>query len=188
VLGALVVSVLRSTRPRHTATLEISFVNIRARPGEARAWLDTHLANFDANGYTDICVLWPFAVNSKGYPCIGIDGRSRLVTRLIVEHVIATTLDVDDLVCHTCDTPRCVNPAHFFRGDTAANAADMRAKGRGTIGERNPKARLSEVDVRAIRSTWTGRYGEIVNLARQYGVGVRTIDSVLHRRSWKSVA
>jgi hypothetical protein len=56
------------------------------------------------------------------------------------------------MVCHSCDTPLCVNPAHLFLGDAKANVADMVSKGRHVrcVGNANGASRLNTEIVRRI--------------------------------------
>jgi hypothetical protein len=160
----------------------------RARPGEARAWLEAYIANFHTAEDINACVLWPFAVNSRGYPCISVKGVSQLVTRVVMERVSGAPLSDAELMCHTCDIPRCVNPWHLYSGDDVTNTADKIERGRQAQGEGNARSRLTADDVRAIRDTATGRYGEIIGFARRYGVSIYTIKAVLTGESWASVA
>lgn len=75
------------------------------------------------------CWLWRGYVQSGGYGQIRINGKPTLIHRLswsIVNGAIPCGL----LVCHTCDTPACVNPAHLFLGTAKDNAQDCKLKGR----------------------------------------------------------
>ena len=92
----------------------------------------------------------------------------------------------DDLcVCHRCDNPACVNPAHLFLGTHGDNARDKVAKGRATAprGEANHNAKLTDDAVRAIRASSE----RIYVLARRYGVSDIIIARVRNGTGWKHV-
>jgi hypothetical protein len=102
------------------------------------------------------------------------------------------------LVCHTCDFPPCVNPAHLFLGTGRDNSQDMVAKGRhasqvdplacSPFGERHPKAKLTETVVREMRRLHTEEGWGGKRLAKRFGIEMKTAYDVIRRRSWKHVA
>lgn len=78
---------------------------------------------------TDGCWLWQGFRNHKGYGHFAIHGRDYKAHRVAFE--LATGRHPGRLlVCHSCDNPPCVNPAHLWLGTMSDNALDMHAKGR----------------------------------------------------------
>lgn len=90
--------------------------------------LETRLSRFTK--ITDSgCHLWTGA-RSRGYGVINWQGRIWVVSRLIFSRLHNIQLKTSQFICHTCDTPACINPVHLFLGDAKTNANDKLSKGR----------------------------------------------------------
>jgi hypothetical protein len=131
------------------------------------------------------CWEWTGYKNEKGYGVINLRGERMLA------HRFAFQLDgpIDDglSVLHRCDNPACVRLKHLFLGTRIDNNADMDAKGRARrsapLGERNASAKLTEADVRAIRSSPESD----TDLAKRYGIARENIWAARTRRTWAHV-
>jgi hypothetical protein len=86
------------------------------------------------------------------------------------------------MVCHSCDNPRCVNPAHLWLGEAKENVRDMHAKGRAYFqgGSLSHAAKLTESDVLNILADCR----PYTAIAQEYGVTTMTISDIKCRRSW----
>lgn len=62
-------------------------------------------------------------------------------------------LAADELLLHKCDNRACIRVSHLYIGNTLQNAIDRESRGRGNQpqGEKHPKAKLTDDDVREIR-------------------------------------
>jgi hypothetical protein len=92
-------------------------------------------------------------------------------------------------VCHRCDNPTCVNPAHLFLGTHQDNMRDAIAKGRFKFpvprhGTQNNLAKLTWPFVKDIRAAYAA--GEsLSDLSRRLGYARSTLREVVNGRNWR---
>lgn len=102
---------------------------------------DHFWSKVDRRGPND-CWLWQAYCDKDGYGYFTVNKAARKAHR--VAYVLTHgNLEPSQDVCHACDTPGCVNPAHLWVGTYRDNIDDMLAKGRSLRGATNPKAKLT---------------------------------------------
>ncbi len=146
--------------------------------GARRQWVETAVAAHKGDG----CLLFPFPIDKKGYGAINI-GRKKFAAHRFAWELCNGQIPCGMNVLHKCDVPACVNPNHLFLGTQAENLADMRAKGRSAMGEKNGQAKLTPAEVRQIRS----EVGSQRSIGGKYGVAQTVIGDILRRKSWRFV-
>jgi hypothetical protein len=139
---------------------------------------------------TNVCVVWPFYTNKKGYglvrmPC-SIVGEKPLVAAHRLAYKVAYGEWPMPQGMHSCDNPGCFNPRHISPGTVKDNSDDMVAKGRQARGERFSFSKLTEELVAQMRREYVGGL-TCKQLAARYGVDGNTAHLAVSGRTWKHV-
>jgi len=133
------------------------------------------------------CWLWERGTQSEGYGCWPVGQRKYILAHRMAFIIANGNIPAGMKVCHRCDTPLCVNPAHLFLGTQAENMADMRLKGRGWTpsfkGEAHPGALLNEDIVRSIRADHRSHRA----VAQELGISKTAVAEARSRKTWGHV-
>lgn len=142
--------------------------------------------------------LWNGYRTRKGYGTFSISGRSVGAHRVSYE-IHNGPIPDGMCVCHICDIPPCVNPAHLFLGSLQDNIADRHAKGRDAKGERHftrtrpgaivrgstkRNAKLNEGLAVQIRHRYASGGVGMRALAREYDVSFTAIRLLISGKTW----
>lgn len=134
----------------------------------------------------DGCWEWAAYKTKQGYGRFGYGGEKVYAHRIAWE-IYVGEIPAGMCVCHHCDNPSCVNPAHLFIGTHTDNMRDCANKGRNytesQVGESNNNAKLTYERVVAIRAMRRDGVKNAV-LAKEFGVSKSTVSSITQHHIW----
>lgn len=134
----------------------------------------------------DGCWEWCGTRDSHGYGVLSFGGTGHKKAHRVSWELCAGLIPDGLFVCHHCDNPSCVNPAHLFLGTPRDNYEDMVAKGRRAPllrGESHPNSVLTWDGVLSARAAWEAGEPQR-SIADRLGVSQSSISGALTGETW----
>jgi len=125
------------------------------------------------------CWIWLRSTDGDGYGLHYYQGQKHRAHRRSYELFNGSIQD-GMLVCHHCDTPACVNPAHLSIGSCKDNLQDALKKRRFAVGEMNNKAKLTADQVEFIKTCSL----PTSQLVHDFGVSKSSINRIKRGATW----
>jgi HNH endonuclease/Helix-turn-helix domain len=140
-------------------------------------------------GTPEECWTWTaHRLKSGGYGQFALHGKPKRAHRISYE-LANGPIPKGLYVCHTCDTPSCVNPNHLFLGTNSQNILDCIKKGRFITAKRIAALRkkLTPENIHQIRKLAADGKTQR-EIASRFQVNHATIGAILRGQTWKHVA
>jgi hypothetical protein len=139
------------------------------------------------------CWEWTGGRFSGGYGELYVFGKNVKAHRYSYELLVGP-IPAGMFVCHRCDNPPCVNPAHLFIGSPRDNVIDAFQKGRRSYlrpryGAEASSTKLTKEIAAEVRATFR-RYDRVFGyeaLARRFGVSHTAIQRIVIGRTWRTI-
>lgn len=148
--------------------------------GVPTRWIMSHV------GHTETaCLYWPFYCNPFGYPgaVMTADGP-KMANEVMCKLKNGEKPSPHHQVAHSCGNGKrgCINPMHLRWDTRAGNEADKILHGTSNRGKRNGQAKLTEKDIKTIRSM-EGRFIQ-KEIAEVFGISRGAVSSILLKKIW----
>jgi len=153
---------------------EITKPYINKRAGRERLKRNDHVTFLNRIKIINDCWEWQGGKNNKGYGQFSINNSLTLAHRYSYQYYKGDATNKH--VCHKCDNPKCVNPAHLFLGSYITNTLDCLIKGR-------KPTKLTKEDVIIIRKLIKDGFA-CYKIAKIYKVSDTTIKAVKTGKTW----
>lgn len=127
----------------------------------------------------DDCWTWAGATYDFGYGAFSVDGKPMAAHRFSYILHNGGIPEATPKVCHTCDNPACVNPAHLYAGTLKTNGRDMAER------ERSRTTKLTASQVDDIRRRYEAGGVTQDALATEYDTTQTNISEIVRRTHWK---